>query len=398
MSGGKEDAVRVERLNPPDIDIDAFGVGQDELTRAYNAGIHHWFVVRGVDCAGLPVRMRAALSAENVRVRWANEPARALWAGSRSSFAALLRRWPDEPGLKALGKALAEHLQLPLECRAPTRFSGREWVWGARTYVMGILNVTPDSFSDGGRFARIDEALRQTERLLAEGADIIDVGGESTRPGATPVPVDEEIRRCIPVIQAITKRFAAPCSIDTYKAEVAKAAVEAGAGLVNDITGLHGDSKLAPWVAELGVPIVLMHMQGTPQTMQENPTYRSVVSDVAADLGRSVEMALAAGVRKEHILVDPGFGFGKQLEHNLQLLRHLRDLRLLGYPVLVGTSRKSMIGALLDLPVDDRLEGTAATVALSVAAGADIVRVHDVKAMKRVVRVSDATVRGEEHA
>ena len=259
--------------------------------------------------------------------------------------------------------------------------------WGSRTYVMGIVNVTPDSFSGDGLAHDADAALEQALRFQAEGADIIDVGGESTRPGHTPVDADEEIRRVVPVIRLLASRLRIPISVDTYKHDVAREAVAAGASMINDVWGLKREPALAELAAREGVPIVLMHNQtGT--------NYADLLPDVIASLRASMDAALSAGVQPENIILDPGLGFGKTTEHNLELLRRLSELTALGRPLLVGTSRKSTIGLVLELPVEERLEGTAATVALAIANGADVVRVHDVKAMTRVAKMSDAVVRG----
>jgi dihydropteroate synthase len=266
---------------------------------------------------------------------------------------------------------------------------------GERTLVMGILNVTPDSFSDGGRYLCAEAAIARGEAMAAEGADLIDVGGESTRPGASPISAQEELDRVLPVISGLAARVAIPISIDTTKAEVATAAVGAGAAMVNDVSAMTFDAGMADAVARLGVPVCLMHMRGEPRTMQIAPTYGDVVSEVRDWLAARVEAAVAAGVRPERIVVDPGFGFGKTVEHNLTLVRRLREIASLGYPVLLGVSRKSTIGAVLGgAPPDERLEGTAAAVAIGIANGAAIVRVHDVREMVRVVRVADAIVRG----
>lgn len=259
--------------------------------------------------------------------------------------------------------------------------------WGSRTYVMGIVNVTPDSFSGDGLAHDADAALEQALRFQAEGADIIDVGGESTRPGHTPVDADEEIRRVVPVIRLLASRLHVAISVDTHKHEVARAAVAAGASMINDVWGLKREPALAELAAREGVPIVLMHNQA-------GTAYADLLPDVIASLRASMDIALGGGVPPENIILDPGLGFGKTAEHNLELLRRLPELRALGRPLLVGTSRKSTIGLVLDLPVEERLEGTAATVALAIANGADVVRVHDVKAMTRVARMSDAVVRG----
>ena len=265
---------------------------------------------------------------------------------------------------------------------------------GNKTYIMGILNTTPDSFSDGGTLMTVDAAVEHAWRLVEEGAVIIDIGGESTRPGSAPTPTEDEIRRVVPVIEALGKGFPVPISVDTYKSEVAEAALAAGAHMINDISALAIDPRLGEVVAEAKVPIVLMHMKGRPKDMQENPYYESVVSEVAGFLRASVARAKEYGIPDENILIDPGIGFGKTCAHNLELLRRLKELRSLGYPILLGTSRKAFIGRTLGLPVEDRVEGTGATVALAVASGVDIVRVHDVKYMARVAKMADAIVRG----
>jgi len=256
-----------------------------------------------------------------------------------------------------------------------------------RTRVMGILNVTPDSFSDGGDFATREAALRHARRMVAEGADLIDVGGESTRPGAPPVSVAEELARVIPVIEALADELAVPVSVDTSKPEVMRAAVAAGAGLINDVSALRRPGALAA-AAALRVPICLMHMQGEPGTMQQDPTYGDVVAEVAAFLAGRLAACEAAGIPRERLLVDPGFGFGKTLAHNLALLRGLPRLALLGVPVLAGLSRKSMIGALLGgVPVGERLHGSVAAAVLAVERGAAIVRVHDVGPTVQALRI-----------
>jgi dihydropteroate synthase len=266
---------------------------------------------------------------------------------------------------------------------------------GTRTLVMGVLNTTPDSFYDGGRYAAFERALARAEQMLAEGADILDIGGESTRPGAEPVSEDEELRRTVPVIEAIAARYPqAIISIDTTKSRVAELALQAGACIVNDISGMTFDPRMAEVAARAGALVVLMHIQGTPRTMQLNPRYADVVAEVRDTLAAHARRAQQAGIPRENIWIDPGIGFGKTVEHNLQLLHHLPTLKSLGYPVLIGTSRKSFIGHLLGgLPPEERLEGTLATLALAVAWGADIVRVHDVQAAVRAVRIADALVR-----
>jgi dihydropteroate synthase len=263
--------------------------------------------------------------------------------------------------------------------------------------VMGVLNVTPDSFSDGGRFFDTNRAIEHGLKMAAEGAAIIDIGAESTRPGAEPVSVDEQTRRVVPVIEALCERIDVPISIDTNNSEVAKAALEAGAAIINDITAL-SDERMGELAAEQKVPVILMHMQGTPATMQIEPKYKDVVSEVHRFLLKKAKRAEQSGIPKERIFIDPGIGFGKTLVHNLLLLRNIDKFVTTGYRVLVGTSRKSFIGKITgkEKP-SDRIFGTAATVALCVAAGVSIVRVHDVAEMSNVVRVTNAICRSREY-
>jgi dihydropteroate synthase len=270
------------------------------------------------------------------------------------------------------------------------RVGDRAFDASERTLVMGILNVTPDSFSDGGRFESPDAAADHGTRLIEDGADIVDVGGESTRPGSDPVSVEEEIDRVRPVIERLVERHpAVPVSIDTRKAAVAAAALDAGATIVNDVSGAR-DPAMFETVRERGAAMVLMHMQGDPKTMQEAPSYEDVVAEVKEYLRERVEAAGFAGIDPERLVIDPGIGFGKDLEHNLQLLHGIDALLDLGRPVLIGPSRKRFIGTVLDLPGDERVEGTAAVVAWAVARGVQLVRVHDVREIVRVVRMMDA--------
>ncbi|HJR79771.1 MAG TPA: dihydropteroate synthase [Anaerolineales bacterium] len=291
--------------------------------------------------------------------------------------------------------------------------------WGSRTYVVGILNITPDSFSGDGllsplpmehRARRVEgqgegenRALTQASQFLADGADILDVGGESTRPGSQPVTAEEELERVIPVITAITKEFPnALISIDTYKARVAEQAFQAGAHILNDVWGLRADPELASVAAKHKVPVILMHNRSNPASVEVREQlgnayigseYQNLIEDVKRELLASVELAVKAGVEESRIVLDPGIGFGKKREHNLELINRLDEIRALGYPVLLGPSRKSFIGFTLNLPADQRVEGTAATIAVGITRGADIIRVHDVKEMARVAKMTDAIVR-----
>jgi len=255
---------------------------------------------------------------------------------------------------------------------------------------MGIVNVTPDSFYDGGVFLEPTKAVQHAHRLVEEGADILDIGGESSRPGAEPLSADEEKKRVMPVLEK-TLELGVPISVDTYHADTAAAALACGARMINDITALRGDPEMAPVIASYGCECVLMHMQGNPKTMQVEPRYADVVEDICSFFEERLSFAVRNGIKEDKIWLDPGFGFGKTVEHNLTLLRRLSEFRRFGRPVLIGTSNKSTIGKVLGgLPVEDRLEGTAATVAIAIWNGADAVRVHDVKAMGRVARMCDA--------
>ena len=278
--------------------------------------------------------------------------------------------------------------------------------WGSRTYVMGILNITPDSFSGDGLISKGDllqVAVGQAKEFLANGADILDVGGESTRPGSEPVSVDEELERVIPVIRDIAKETPnALISIDTYKAKVAEEAFKAGAHILNDVWALRADPELASVARKFNAPVILMHNRSNPASVEVRAQlgnayigseYQNLIEDVKRELLVSVELAKKAGIEESHIILDPGIGFGKTREHNLELINRLDEIRALGYPVLLGASRKSFIGFTLDLPADQRVEGTAATVAIGIARGADIVRVHDVKEIARVAKMTDALVR-----
>lgn len=287
---------------------------------------------------------------------------------------AALRKWREERGGGSTGI---------------TSCGGKAFHWGKRTYVMGIINVSPDSFSGDG-LDNVDDAVAQAHRFVSEGVDIIDVGGESTRPGTAPestrTAIERELSRIMPVLERLCGRIDVPISVDTYRYEVARSALDAGVHIINDIWGLRQSPELAGLAAERGVPLIMM-------SNQRDRGYARIIPALLSDLKRAIDTALNAGVAWENIIIDPGIGFGKTLEQNYEIIRRLNELRVLGRPVLMGTSRKSMIGLTLDLPVDQRLEGTAATVAIGIANGADMVRVHDVREMIRVCRMSDAILR-----
>jgi len=266
------------------------------------------------------------------------------------------------------------------------KIGNKDFEIGKRTYIMGILNVTPDSFSDGGRFNDMEAAIRHAKVMVADGVDIIDIGGESTRPGHNPVSEEEEIRRVVPIIEALSKEINVPISVDTYKGKVAELAMQAGAAMINDVWGFKKDQYIAKVAAKYNVPCCLMHNR-------DNRKYSNLVQDILVDLEESITIALKAGVKRENIILDPGIGFAKSYEDNLKTMNNLEKLNKLGYPVLLGTSRKSMIGFAMDLPASDRLEGTLATTTIGIMKGCEFIRVHDVKENKRVCVMTDAICR-----
>jgi dihydropteroate synthase len=279
-----------------------------------------------------------------------------------------------------------------------TKIGNAEFQWGQRTYVMGIINITPDSFSGDG-LSGVEAALIQARRMVSEGADILDIGGESTKPGFQPVAVEEEIRRVVPVIRRLASEIPTPLSIDSYKYEVVQQALEAGASLINDQWGLKSESRLAALAVRYKAPLILMSNQRdkgafSAALQRDTGSFPDILAEVVADLGQSIRKALASGLAEENIIVDPGLGFGKTWQHDLEIIRRLGELKVLNRPILLGPSRKSFIKMILGLPPLERVEGSAAAVALGIAHGADIVRVHDVKEIARVCKIADAIERG----
>jgi len=274
--------------------------------------------------------------------------------------------------------------------------NGKNHTLGQRTWIMGVINITPDSFSDGGLYFDKDRAVERGLELAEQGADIIDIGGESTKPGSDPVTAEEELKRIIPVISALRKRTDLLISVDTTKSEVAQAALDAGADIINDISSFSFDSRMMPLAAQNGAPVVLMHMKGVPKTMQDNPFYENVLLEVKTFLKEKIETAQACGIKKDKIIIDPGIGFGKRFKDNLILINNLHFFEDLDCPILVGVSRKSFIGKILNSPPEERLEGTIASSIMSVVNGSHILRVHDVASVKRAVLVAEAII-NEDH-
>ncbi|MDR1362774.1 MAG: dihydropteroate synthase [Spirochaetaceae bacterium] len=264
--------------------------------------------------------------------------------------------------------------------------NGVKFDWGKRTYIMGILNRTPDSFSDGGKYTGMEEALSHAAEMISRGADIIDIGGESTRPGFAPVGVNEEIDRVVPLIEAVSQKYGIPISVDTYHAKTAEAALKAGARIINDIWGLKADPEMAGVAARYQAPVCIMHNKKLPE-------YENLLKDVLKELEQSVELAVKSGIKNENIIIDPGIGFGKTYEHNIEIMKNLEIFKSLGFPILLGISRKSMIGLTLDMPVDKRLEGTIAANVIGIMKGADIIRVHDVEQNRLAAVMTDRIVR-----
>jgi dihydropteroate synthase len=313
-----------------------------------------------------------------------------LLMGTQKQIEELALKLNQYPKLDPLARSLRETLKHLSQEDFSLRFRSRTLTLGRRTLLMGILNVTPDSFSDGGLYFDKEKAIAHGRRMMEEGADLIDIGGESTRPGSKPTPSEEEVKRVLPVIEGLAKQGGVPLSIDTCRSAVAQRAIDVGAEMINDISGLHGDPALAQVAAKEEIPIILMHIRGTPETMQKDIHYESLFSEILLSLKESIEKAESAGVDPSQIVIDPGIGFGKTLEHNLLLIKHLSEFRVLGKPILLGTSRKSFIGKILNEEADQRLEGTLSTIAIGVLNGAHIIRCHDVLPAKKVMAVADA--------
>ena len=313
-----------------------------------------------------------------------------LFATSRQ-LRALMDRLASQP--ECVARLVPELVKLSGRLLLPTRLIklGRRTVdLGRRTHVMGILNVTPDSFSDGGRFLEPSAALDHAIAMAEEGADFIDIGAESTRPGSRPVPAKEQLARLVPVLRTVKKRVKAPVSVDTSSAVVAQAALREGADIVNDISALNGDRRMAAVVARAGVPCILMHMKGRPRTMQKNPEYSDLMAEVTGFLAAALERGEAAGIERTQLLIDAGIGFGKTVAHNLEILRRLAEFESLDVPLVVGPSRKRFIGAVSDSPPGERLEGTIAACVVAAKNGANVLRVHDVKPVVRALKLTDA--------
>ncbi len=310
--------------------------------------------------------------------------------GTQKQFEKLLLKLDQYPDLQTIGESLRETIKNISKIHYSIRCRKKTYTLGKRTLLMGVLNVTPDSFSDGGLYFDKEKAIAHGLRMVEEGADFIDIGGESTRPGSKPIGSEEELRRVIPVIESLGKKVDVPISIDTSKSTVAARAIEAGAEIINDISGLHFDPDLGQVAAKQDVPIILMHIRGTPETMQKDVHYDSLFSEILLYLKESIQRAESAGIDPQQIIIDPGIGFGKNLEDNLLIIKNLSEFRILGKPILLGTSRKSFIGKILNVEANERLEGTLSSIAICALNGAHIIRCHDVLQAKKAIAVADA--------
>jgi dihydropteroate synthase len=314
----------------------------------------------------------------------------AILMGTPKQFEKLSPKLDQYPNLHSLTQSLRETLKNVAKTHYTLRCRKKTFTLGKQTLLMGVLNITPDSFSDGGLFYDREKAVSHGLKLVEEGADILDIGGESTRPGSHPLELAEELRRVIPVIESLAKKVDVPISIDTYKSNVAQKAIEAGAEIINDISGLHFDQNLAKVAAKEDTPLVLMHIRGIPETMQKDIHYDSLLSEILQCLKESIYRAESSGLDPEQIIIDPGIGFGKTVEGNLQIIKNLSEFRILGKPILLGTSRKSFIGKILNADTGDRLEGTLASLAIGILNGAHMVRCHDVLQAKKTMTIVDA--------
>lgn len=380
-------------------ELKKIGVSQEAVKILTPKAFHYLIKLEGIPSPTanllkqemLSVMADAAISKEVAS--FTSKKSDVLLIGTEAQLKKVFPRLNRQPfNLPQVSRKLSELLKNFKKDKFVLSFKDKKMNLARKVAVMGILNLTPDSFYNGGKYTTESRVLRRVEEMVKEGADLIDVGGESTRPGAKEVDLEEEIRRVIPVISKIRELFEIPVSIDTYKAEVAKEALEAGVDMVNDISGLRFDPQLKEVVARSGVPVVLMHIKGTPRDMQNNPRYGSLMGEIISYLSESIRLAQKAGIDPEKIIVDPGIGFGKTSQHNLQILNHLGELRSLGRPILIGVSRKSFMGNVLKLPLEERLEGGLAAASLAVMQGAKIIRTHDVKPTRRAVDLTQAII------
>lgn len=321
-------------------------------------------------------------------MEFANDNVDVIVIGTLKQLRLLCQKLRMQPfGLKEIGEELSRYIEKYYSNSFLIKCPGTTLDFSRGPLIMGILNITPDSFFDGGKYLCKDDAIKHGLQLVEDGADIIDIGGESTRPGSEPVSEKEELERVLPVVKELSKRISIPISIDTYKSRVAREAIDAGAQIINDISGMRFDEKMVQVVVERDVPVVIMHIKGTPRDMQKEPYYEDVIQEILDYFNERINFAIRSGISENKIIIDPGIGFGKRLEDNINILRNLSAFKIFGRPILVGVSRKSFIGKILDLSVEERLEGTISATIHALSSGAQIIRVHDVKEMKRCIKI-----------
>ena len=385
--------------HPQDVrdELEKIGVTSYGMTRMTPKGFFHTVKVFNVNIKAANILKQEMLSLGGEAavsrgvIDYSVEETDVLLMGTQDHYHRLCDKLKIQPfGLRNLAKELSFKLKNAVECQQTIMSRGNVFPRKPKTIVMGIVNVTPDSFSDGGLFCDPVRAFDRAQQLRTEGADIIDIGGESTRPYSDPTSIEEEIGRVIPVIEALKKKTGIPISLDTYKSEVAGIGLEEGVDFINDVSGLRFDSNMAGLIAQHDAGIIIMHMKGSPKTMQGNPVYEDLMAEICNYLETGVKIALNAGVSMSNIVVDPGIGFGKTVSHNLHILKKLPELVSVGCPILVGTSRKSFIGHILNREGGERLEGTKATIVAAILNGASIIRIHDVKETMDVIKMADA--------
>lgn len=396
MTGHNPQIISVQNITEAREELAKIGVDSRAIEIMAEKAVLFPIKLYSIDCAHANILKQemlascgeAAINKETYRLK--NKKTDVLLLATLKQYKHLISKLNIQPfsKLKTLGQGLNEALENYQRTPPPLVCKSRTFSFDKKCYIVGILNVTPDSFSDGNKFLCPEAAYEHALKLIEEGADIIDVGGESTRPGANKVSISEEKAKIIPVIKKLSRKIKAPISVDTYKSNVAQAALDEGAEIINDISGLRFDKKMPALVARHNVPVIIMHIKGSPKNMQLNPLYDNLLVEVMDYLKTGIEIAEEAGVKREKIVIDPGIGFGKTVEHNLELIKKLNQFKTLGRPILIGTSRKSFIGKILNADIEDRLEGTIASSVVGLTHGANFLRVHDVKAVKRAVKMT----------
>lgn len=389
--------INLENLDDAKVELKDIGVHNGEIREMAEKAVFRNLKIKNLDLRRANILRQAALSlgasvsATKEFYDLNTEKIDILISANLSQYNKLYHKLVKNPiDLSVIAEEIRDVLIKYDRKITPVVIGNQEFDFENKSYVMGILNITPDSFSDGGKNRSIDDAVKNAKMMVEHGAHIIDIGGESSRPGAEYVPVDDELERVLPVLKRLVKEIDVPISIDTYKAEVARECLKAGAHIINDISGLKADSEMAKVISDAGAYCILMHMQGNPKTMQNNPKYDDLIDDLIYELKKSITIAEKAGVESQKIILDPGIGFGKTFDHNLEILNKMDEFKSLGKPILIGASRKKFIGDILSSEVGDRLEGSLAIATISAYKGAAILRVHDVRETSKVLKISDA--------